>query len=240
MNRTSMRLWLFLMMIIIGGTKGKAQEKLDTKVSCDFVNQYIFRGQHCGDVSIQPTLGIIFKGLSLTAWGNVGLSNTNDTKEFDVTTAYSLNRFNIGIIDYWYDKGPDADSRYFRYNAHSTNHLFEANIGYHFNPISFQWYTNFAGNDGLKSNGKRAYSSYAELSCPFHLLQCDWTATAGFVPFQTTFYSKVNRFAVTNLSLQTVKVIKMTKDFSVPVFAGITVNPSNGKAYLIFGVTIHP
>ena len=39
-----------------------AQDKVEGTISTDVVNQYIWRGQDLGDVSIQPTLGIAYKG----------------------------------------------------------------------------------------------------------------------------------------------------------------------------------
>ena len=76
----------------------------------------------------------------------MGFTST-DTKEFDLTLAYTIGGFNIGITDYWFNTGGDEpDNRYFKYDAHSTNHVFEANIGYDFGVLSLQWFTNFAGN----------------------------------------------------------------------------------------------
>ena len=51
-----------------------AQDKVETTIAADVVNQYYWRGQSLGEVSLQPTLGIGYKGLSLTAWGSVGIS----------------------------------------------------------------------------------------------------------------------------------------------------------------------
>lgn len=62
-----------------------AQDKVEANVSADVVSQYIWRGQDLGDVSLQPSLGVSYKGVSLSAWGNVGLSDNTDTKEFDLT-----------------------------------------------------------------------------------------------------------------------------------------------------------
>lgn len=214
-----------------------AQDNVETTIAADVVNQYIWRGQDLGNVSLQPTLGIAYKGLSLAAWGNVGLSDPSDTKEFDLTAAYTVGGFNIGITDYWFNSPSD---RYFHYNAHSTSHVFEANIGYDFGPASIQWYTNFAGNDGLNKDGDRAYSSYVEVSAPFKLGGCDWTATVGAVPYATSFYAAAEGFAVTNVSLKATKDLKITDTFSVPVFAGIAANPSTEKAYLLLGFTLKP
>lgn len=214
-----------------------AQDKVEATVQADFVNQYIWRGQECGEVSLQPTLGLSYKGLSLTAWGNVGLSNPDDTKEFDLTLAYSTGGFNIGVTDYWFNSPND---RYFSYAAHETSHVFEANIGYDFGPVAVQWYTNFAGRDGENKSGDRAYSSYFEVSAPFRLAGCDWTAAVGAVPYATTYYADAGGFAVTNVSVRASKDIKITKSFDIPLFAGITANPSTEKAYFVCGFTLKP
>lgn len=214
-----------------------AQERIEATVQADVVSRYIWRGQDLGDVSLQPTLGLAYKGLSLTAWGNVGLSDPSDTEEFDLTLAYSIGGFNIGVTDYWFNKPND---RYFSYAAHETSHVFEANIGYDFGPVAVQWYTNFAGNDGVNKSGKRAYSSYFEVSAPFRLAGCDWTAAVGAVPYATTSYSNANGFAVTNVSVRATKDVRITKTFSLPLFAGVTANPSTEKAYMVFGFTLRP
>lgn len=228
-------------LLLVGATAAGAQEteKIETTVEADIVSQYIWRGQDLGDVSLQPTLGIGYKGLSLTGWGSIGLSNPDDTKEFDLTLAYTAGGFNIGITDYWLSEGLDPKSRYFKYDAHGTNHVFEANVGYDFGLLSLQWYTNFAGNDGLTKKGKRAYSSYFELTVPFKLASVDWTATAGAVPYATTYYG-TNGFAVTNLSLTATKDIKITDSFSIPIFGQLAANPQSQKAYLVFGLKLRP
>ena len=212
---------------------------LKTTIAADVVNQYIWRGVDAGNVSLQPTLGVAYKGLSLTAWGSVGLTESSDTKEFDFTLGYTTGGLNVGITDYWFSVGQDPDARYFKYDAHGTNHVFEAFVGYDFGVVSAQWYTNFAGNDGVNKDGKRAYSSYFEVNAPFRLATCEWTATLGAVPYATTTYGTTG-FAITNVGLKAVKDIKVTDTFSVPIFAGVTGNPCAQKAYLIFGFTLKP
>ena len=216
-----------------------AQDKVETTISSDFVSSYIWRGQDLGSVAVQPTLGLGYKGLSLTAWGSYGLTNPDDVKEFDLTLAYSTGGLNIGITDYWFSAGLDPDARYFKYDAHGTNHVFEATVGYDFGPVALAWYTNFAGNDGVNKDGKRAYSSYVEANLPFRLVGVDWTATAGAVPYATTSYGTTG-FAVTNLSLRATKDIKVSDSFSIPIFGQVTGNPCSQKAYLVLGFTLQP
>ena len=216
-----------------------AQEKVETTIIGDVVSSYIWRGQDLGHVSLQPTLGIGYKGLSLSAWGSVGLSDPSDMKEFDLTLGYGIGGFNIGITDYWFSSGLDTENRYFKYDAHGTNHVYEANVGYDFGFAGLQWFTNFAGNDGMNNDGKRAYSSYVELSVPFKLAAVEWTATAGAVPFSTDFYG-TDGFAVTNLALKATKDIQVTETFSVPIFGQVVANPCSQKAYLVIGFTLQP
>lgn len=218
-------------------TQAGAQDKFEATVEADIVSRYVWRGQDLGQVSLQPTLGLEYKGLSLTAWGSVGLSEPKDVKEFDLTLGYTCGKFNVGITDYWFD---NLDGRYFSYAAHKTAHVFEANIGYDFGPVTLQWYTNIAGNDGLNDSGDRAYSSYIEASAPFALGGLNWTASVGAVPYATTFYSDASGFAVTSVSLQATKDIKITDTFTLPVFAGLSANPSTEKAYILFGFTLRP
>ena len=217
----------------------KAQDTLETTIGTDVVSQYVWRGQDLGGVSVQPTLGIGYKGLSLSAWGSAGLSNPADTREFDLTLAYTIGGFNIGVTDYWFNAGLDPLNRYFAYAADCTNHVFEANVGYDFGFASLQWYTNFAGNDGLTPAEKRAYSSYVEVNVPFVLGGVDWTATAGAVPFATDFYG-VEGFGVVNVALTASKDIRITDLFSIPVFAQVAANPYSRDAFFVFGITLQP
>ena len=227
-------------MMLVASATAFAQDKVETTISTDIVSQYVWRGQDLGNISIQPTLGIGYKGLSLSAWGNVGVSSS-DTKELDLTASYSIGGLNVGITDYWFNTGGlDPDGRYFKYDAHGTNHIFEANIGYDFGFASLQWYTNFAGNDYKAEDGKRAYSSYMEVVVPFKLSAIEWTATAGAVPFASGDVYQTSGFAVTNLSLKATKDIKVTDSFSIPVFGQIVGNPCSQKAYLVFGFTLQP
>ncbi len=230
---------VFVAVCLATGLSATAQDEVETTVAADVVSEYVWRGMDCGSAAIQPTLGIGYKGLSLTAWGSYGLVDTNDAKELDLTLAYSTGGFNIGLTDYWFSAGLDPEGRYFKYDAHSTNHVFEANIGYDFGVASLQWFTNLGGNDGVNKDGDRAYSSYVELGVPFKLAAVDWSATVGAVPYATSLYG-TNGFAVTNLSLKATKDIKVTDTFSIPVFAQVAANPCAQRAYLVFGFTLQP
>lgn len=100
---------LMALMFAAGMGASAQDEGVETTVAADVVSSYIWRGQDCGSAAIQPTLGIGYKGLSLTAWGSYGLVDTNDAKEFDLTLAYTAGGFNIGLTDYWFNAGLDPE-----------------------------------------------------------------------------------------------------------------------------------
>ena len=223
----------------------KAQDKVEASAGVDLVSGYVWRGQDLGGVSLQPSASIAYKGFSLGAWGSVGIESS-DTKEFDLILGYSTGGFSVSVTDYWYNvTGDGVTAKYFQYGAHNAanSHLFEAQIGYDFGPVAVNWYTNFAGNDGLNKKGERAYSSYFSLAAPFKLGGLDWCAEVGATPWATSFYNKsgsddfgANGFEIANISLAATKTLDITESYSLPVSAKAIWNPATEGAYFVFGI----
>lgn len=208
-----------------------AQDKVEASVGVDLVSGYIWRGQDLGGVSLQPNASISYKGFSLEAWGSVGIES-KDEKELDLTLGYENGGFSLSVTDYWFNSGPG----YFHYGARNTAHTFEAQIGYDFGPVAVNWYTNFAGTDGVNKDGDRAYSSYLSLAAPFNLGGLAWTSEIGATPWATDYYD-ANGFAVCDVSLGVSKNIKITDSFSLPLFAKATWNPRSEGAYFVVGLS---
>lgn len=211
-----------------------AQSKVEVDLGADLVNQFIWRGLDSGHASIQPYMGLNWKGLSVSAWGSVGITNSDDAKELDLNVFYTAGPLTVGITDYWFDT---PNPNYFAYKAHDTSHVFEGAISYDFNVLSLSWQTIFAGNDGVNNDGKRAYSSYVEAAVPFQLGGLDWEGNVGLVPYASSFYG-TDGIALTNLSLKATKAIPITEKFSLPIYGQLIGNPYHKKAYFVFGLTL--
>lgn len=211
-----------------------AQDKVEASVSADLVSNFIWRGMKIGDAAIQPCFTLGYKGFSFEAWGSYGLTSQDDTKEVDLTLSYTTGGLTVGVTDVYVED--DAYPNYFQYATHKTGHTFEANVGYDFDLFSVNAYAIFAGNDFKADEEKNNYSTYVELAAPFRLGGLDWNATVGFVPMESPYY-ETNGFAVTNVTVETEKEIKITDSFSLPVFGAVTANPCHEKVYLTFGVT---
>jgi hypothetical protein len=213
-----------------------AQDKVEATAGGDLVSSYIWRGTYCGGVSIQPAVGIAYKGFSLGAGGSVGF-DSNDTKEFDFTLGYAAGGFSAAVTDYWFlPADADAQVGYFKYGSGNTQHVFEGTLGYDFGVLALGWNTNFAGNDARKAaDGSRAYSTYISLAVPFSLGGLDWSAEVGMTPWEGAYADKLN---VTNLTLAAAKEIQLSETFALPVFAQVTFNPYAQRTYFAFGISL--
>ena len=192
-----------------------AQDKVEFGVGADVVSKYIWRGTDLGGPSIQPSLSVAYKGLSLTAWGSIGFDSEDD-KEVDLTLAYETGNFSLSVTDYWYPE-------------YSGAHTFEAQIGYDFGLLAANWYTNFAGDD-------EEYASYISLIAPFSLIGLDWEAEVGATPWGTDYYG-TDKFSVCDLSLGASKEFNIGKSFSTTLFAKATYNPTIEKFYATIGIS---
>lgn len=208
-----------------------AGSSVDSSISIDLVSGYIWRGQDMGGVSIQPGAAVAWRGFSLGAWGSSSFEK-EDVKEVDIIVGYSWKGLNVSITDYWFDNGPG----YFRYKAHNTAHVFEGHVGYDFGPAALNWYTNFAGNDGVTSKGKRAYSSYLEVSAPFALGGIDWNCEVGASPWATGFYN-ASGFAVINVGLKAAKDFKLSDTCGLTLFVKGICDPRDDKGYILAGIS---
>ena len=69
-----MKRLLIIALSMVSMATASAKDKIEATIGADLVSQYIWRGQNLGDFSLQPTLGVGYKGISLSAWGSVGIS----------------------------------------------------------------------------------------------------------------------------------------------------------------------
>ncbi len=60
-------LYALMLMASASAMAQENEKEWEATIGADFVSRYIWRGQDLGSASVQPTLGIGYKGLSLTA-----------------------------------------------------------------------------------------------------------------------------------------------------------------------------
>ncbi|GHU95855.1 hypothetical protein FACS1894156_6090 [Bacteroidia bacterium] len=233
-----------------------AQEEggLEFTVGGDLVSSYVWRGAYQSGFSVQPSLGLSYKGFSLGAWGSTDIIGF---KEVDFSLGYSIAGFDIVVTDYWWS-GEGAYNYFKKYDhdfdgdvVSTSDHLFEVGLAYTLPiekfPLKLAWNTFFAGNDYKvddEGKAKRAFSSYVEASFPFTIQSVAFEAALGIRPFESPAYEQANPpdnygtdFAVTNISLKASKDIKITDSFTLPVFTQVIFNPNSEDVFLVFGIS---
>ncbi|MDR2286317.1 MAG: hypothetical protein LBE04_02405 [Prevotellaceae bacterium] len=223
-----------LSIVVISPATG--QDKVETSAGVDFVSKYVWRGVSQGvGTSIQPALGLSYKGLSLGAWGSVSFNPV--PYELDFSLGYSVGGFSIGITDYYWN---GSEGSFFDY--HADNHLFEGNLAFTFGekfPLTLSWNTFFAGRMDQDEDGKQQYSTYIEASYDFSLGGLDFTASIGAAPWDSyAWLPSVNGktgFQISSISLSGSRTIEITPTFSLPLFVQCIFSPATDASHLVVG-----
>lgn len=216
----------------------KAQSGMEVNVGADLVSGYVWRGvcQTGSGASVQPSLGLAYKGFSIGAWSST--SFREGFKELDFSVGYSTGGFSVGVTDYWW-AGQGASF----YSDYLNTHLFEGTLGCHFGekfPLHVSWSTMFAGNLD-KVDGERKFSTYIELGYDFRIKGVDLTCAVGVAPWDAPAWLTSRwgdkGFQVSNISLKASKAIRITDSYSLPVFVLAVASPATDDASLVFGIS---
>ncbi|MBO4599774.1 MAG: hypothetical protein J5641_03440 [Bacteroidales bacterium] len=225
-------LWAILLLPL--SVHAQDEGRVTAELRADLVSQYLWRGQPLGNASLQPAVALDWKGLSLEAWGSIGVADAADPREIDLTLSYTFHDITLGLTDYW---STGSDPHYFFFRKPGTSHVLEAFAAYELGPVQLGWHTNIAGADAETPDGDPAWSSYAEISLPFEWADCDWEAALGIVPFATDYY-EVKGFAVTNVSLKVERSIALADKLTLPLSVQLIANPYSRHLYLVGGVSL--
>ena len=214
--KKNLKKWVLLLMAAITlPVTSMAQDKVELNANVDVVSSYIWRGQKLGNACLQTSVGVAYKGFSLSAWSPI-VFDGNDNDEIDLTLAYETGNFSVSLTDYWLS---EIDNE----------HTLEAQLGYDFGFLGVNWYTNVYGDD-------KEYASYISLIAPFSLIGLDWEAEVGATPWGTDYYG-TDKFSVCDLSLGASKEINICKSFSTTLYAKATYNPTTEKFYGAVGIS---
>ena len=231
-NRKCIAIAVALVGMLVPSTMS-AQDQFEVSLGADLVNKYVWRGFDQGSgASIQPSLSLAWKGVSLSAWGSTSITAL-EPKEFDISLGYSIGGFSICVTDYWWN-GEDANYGYYK-----DSHFYEAAASYCFGekiPLTLSAAVMFAGDKNPVTD-KKCTSAYFNVSydinCPGDVVL---TPAVG-ISTKSYMYADKKVSGFTDISLKAAKDIKITDSFSIPIFAQVIVSPVMDKTYLVFGMS---
>jgi len=219
-------------------------------ITTDVVSRFIWRGQNVGGSSphIQPTLSYSKSGFEIGSWGTFGTSN--DYAEVDLYGKYTSHGFTIQLTDYYNPITPTGDAtsanpKFYNFKAKTTASVFELSLSYKGSenfPISLSAATFLYGNDhnygydpALNIDSKNYYSTYIELGYSVKVSGQNLDIFGGLTP-SSGYYG--NGFGFINLGIKGYRSIKITDNFSLPIYTSLITNPQAEKIYLVLGITL--
>lgn len=197
-----------------------AQDKGEFSIGADLVNRYIWRGTNVGGKSlhIQPGATFTYKNIELGSWGSYGLSN--DFKEYDFYAAYSLNKFALTFSNY---NCPTDEPGV-------PTSFIEVALSYEGNgkiPVYANTYQYFYNDDGTYIDFGLKINSRHKLPMDLNL---------GFTPWKGSY---ADQAAILNVSYTVSYDIPVSKEFRIPVFSSLVVNPDMEKVYFAAGISFY-
>ena len=220
--------------VVCGTAAGvRAQDGVELSAGADLVSAYVWRGTRLAAASVQPSLEVGYKGLSLGAWGSVDFDGRY--KELDLTLGYEVKGFSLTVTDYY----SAADENYF--GNYKRGHLLEATAAYCFGkkvPLTLSWSTMFVGELDKKADGRHAYSSYFEASYELPVRNFDVSFAVGVAPWSAPAWLPDKRgFQVANVSVKVARGIKITDSYSLPLFVQLVACPAQEDMNIVFGLS---
>lgn len=233
-----------LIAIIVVAQASAAQKRVQIYAQTDLTSAYLWRGQKVAGVSIQPVLGLKWRGLDFYVWGNAQLcppSGEPDKHEIDIIVKYAVTpAFTVGLKDVYVNTRGDG---IFSFGSipHAANGL-DVLLSYDFRYVNLEWTTSIAGYDGYDKKGRRSYGSYLLVDVPFKLAWFDWNAQLGIVPYYCSRYSedRSGGFHVNMCSLKTSHTFSFSKaKINLTPYTQLMVNPSGRTAHFQVGARFY-
>lgn len=212
----------------------------ELSVGADFVSRYIWRGLEAGDnlPAIQPSIELGYEGFVAGIWGSSPISTVASIgSEIDFYLGYSYAIENGGDVsltatDYYFT---DAGNKFSSFDTDGSGaHTVELALGYsgpETLPVSLILAVNVHNDEDN--------SLYAQIGYSIPIKDVTLDLFAGMTPGgEDVEYYGTQNFSVINLGLTASKEIKVTEDFSIPVFGTWVYNPDQEISYFAFGVSL--
>lgn len=217
MKKRILFLLYFSGLMVVAKSQKSSMNESPFSVSMDLVNRYVWRGTDFGNApQFQPNLKFETGGFNLGAWGSY--SFLGNYQEADLYASYSFPfGLTAGLTDYYFPAG-SIDSTYF-----SHGHYLELNGSFTLKGFSLAINT-------MLSTPVKTHDLYLELGYTYKNMTL--FAAAG-----NEAYTSDAKFMVCNTGFKVNHDLKITEQFSLPVYGLIILNPQKEQIHLVAGIT---
>lgn len=213
----------------------------NASVNVDFVNRYIWRGFDLGGnvPSIQPNIKLNAGNFTVGFWGAYPVVKDAALSEIDFYASYTFSlskagSLSIGFTDYI---NPDNGIKFFNFAGHESHggpgaHNIEINAAYT-GPENFP--INISANIFVHNIANNPM--YFQIAYSTSINEIGLNLFTGLTPGDENKYYLTDKFNVINVGFSLSKSIKITDEFSLPIYGSIILNPSNENIFYVIGIT---
>lgn len=236
------KITVLILMLLVAGSFITAQNKIEISAGADLVSKYVWRGMDFGNSpAVQPSLSMTAGGFEAGFWSSYATNESaKSADELDFYMSYTFDfktaSLTAMVTDYYF---PNGGNKLGNFNNHDNEdgagaHTFEAGASLSFEnfPLIFSAYYNFYNDAGN--------NSYFQLDMPFNIKDYEVNLFCGATPGskKNPNYYGATSFSIISLGVQATKSVKITENFSLPVFVAYSINPKIENSYLVFGISL--
>jgi len=209
-----------LLAICTLNVKSQEEKTSPFSVGADFYSNYIWRGSKLGTgPAFQPSVKFNTGGLTLGVWGSFDASGYQEVDPF-ISYAFK-NGLSLGVTDYYY---PAAGGAF----ADTSVNAYEINVGFVKGGLSLS--ANYILNEASLA-GAAGNDMYFQAGYAFTNFNVSVGAGDGW-------HTSDSEFNVCHVGIGTVKVIKITDSFSIPVTGQVIYNPDKKQLFVVAGISL--
>ena len=196
----------------------------------DVASSYVWRGTQFGNgPHVQPWMSLGYGNLELGAWGSVPLTAGDTGAELDLYVSYDLGPLALTVTNYTFPVAGGAyldgeglfEGDYLEVSGSGSVGPIDLTVGYFTELEALYIEAGFSVGVvdvalGYASDKGSDFDGEA-----FYVLEPEDDTTSGLV----------------NISIGGSKDIKITEDYSLPLFGSLIYNPTAESAFLVFGMS---
>jgi hypothetical protein len=232
-------LLLLSMAVLLTLNVQAADESKKTEVSLgvDVVSRHVWRARFSGNAPcIEPTLNFQTGKFSYGVWGSYAIDETY--QEVDFYVSYNTALFQFSLYDFYCPNVDFQDSDFFDFDSDKSVHFFDAVVKYkgcEKFPISVMTSVLFYGEYDRDANNDQRYSTYVELGYSNFIGGKKVSWALGMTPSKGFYADELN---LVNVGMTVYDKIKFSKEYALPVRAGVSLNPVQEKLLFSFAFTL--
>jgi len=212
-------------------------KKTNISLSVDVVSRHVTRGIFSGNAPcIEPTLNFQTGKFTYGAWGSYAFDESY--REVDFYVQYNTPLFQFSVYDLYNPHKDFENSDFFDFDSDNSVHFFDGVIKYkgcEKFPVSVMASMMFYGEIDRDANNDQRYSTYLEFGYSKFIGGKKVAWAFGVTPYKGFYADEIN---VVNMSMAVYDKIKFGEHYSLPVRAGLYLNPVKERLIMTFAFTL--